>query len=163
MLTKSRTRIRRLTALSGAALATALATAAGTQAAAPAAQASVTGAPVTHRHSPIPIGDIVVVTVPGAGVSYLGGQVSLQVKASSIKGYPIIRYGAGGLPTGLQINSTTGLITGFPKTVGCFHTTVSATDSHLTQGWDKFTWLVRTPGPHEVCPPWPTSHRPGQL
>jgi hypothetical protein len=67
---------------------------------------------------------------------------SLQVAASDPDG-DTITYGASGLPTGLSINATSGLISGAvsPGSAGTYSVTVTASDGTLT-GSQTFTWTV---------------------
>ncbi len=54
-------------------------------------------------------------------------------------------YGANGLPNGLTINSTTGVISGTPTTDGSFTVTVTATDRAGGRGEDEFNITVSRP------------------
>ena len=71
-----------------------------------------------------------------------GSTVSLQVNASDPDG-DSITYGASGLPAGVSINTTSGLITGTlsPTSAGSYSVTVTASDGSLT-GSQTFTWTV---------------------
>ena len=51
---------------------------------------------------------------------------SYQITASN---GPIISYSATGLPAGLSVNTSTGLISGTPTTAGTYSVTISATNS----------------------------------
>ncbi len=57
----------------------------------------------------------------------------------------ISSYGANGLPNGLTINSTTGVISGTPTTDGSFTVTVTATDRAGGRGEDEFNITVSRP------------------
>ncbi len=57
----------------------------------------------------------------------------------------ISSYGANGLPNGLTINSTTGVISGTPTTEGSFTVTVTATDRAGGRGEDEFNITVSIP------------------
>ncbi|MEV6296997.1 M4 family metallopeptidase [Streptomyces sp. NPDC051896] len=92
-----------------------------------------------------PPGNGVTVTNPGSQSSTVGTAVSLQVQASSTNS-GALTYSASGLPTGLSINSSTGLITGTPSTAGTYNTTVTVTDSTGATGTATFTWTVSTSG-----------------
>ncbi|MFE8947127.1 M4 family metallopeptidase [Streptomyces sp. NPDC007856] len=87
----------------------------------------------------------VTVTNPGSQSSTVGTAVSLQVQASSTNS-GALSYSASGLPAGLSINSSTGLITGTPTTAGTYNTTVTVTDSTGATGTATFTWTVSTGG-----------------
>ncbi|WP_317443598.1 putative Ig domain-containing protein [Streptomyces collinus] len=90
-------------------------------------------------------GNTVTVTNPGSQSTTTGGSVSLQIKASDSAG-AALTYSASGLPTGLSVNSTTGLISGTASTAGTYQVTVTATDSTGASGATSFTWTVGTSG-----------------
>jgi hypothetical protein len=86
--------------------------------------------------------DVVTVGSPGTPTSTAGVAIgTLQISASSSKGYAITSYTASGLPAGLSISST-GAITGTPSTAGTYSVTVTATDSAGTSGSVSFSWTV---------------------
>lgn len=87
-------------------------------------------------------GHTVTVANPGTQKTAVGAKVSLPIKASDSSKTAKLTYSAQGLPAGLKI-STTGLITGSPKTKGTSTVTVTARDSSGAKGTTKFTW-VRT-------------------
>ncbi|MGW3360399.1 M4 family metallopeptidase [Streptomyces bungoensis] len=87
----------------------------------------------------------VTVTNPGSQSSVVGTAVSLQIQASSTNS-GALSYSASGLPAGLTINSSTGLITGTPTTAGTYNTTVTVTDSAGKTGTASFTWTVSSSG-----------------
>ena len=60
----------------------------------------------------------VTVTNPGTQTATVGTAASLQVAASDSASGQTLTYTASGLPAGLSINSSTGLITGTPTTAG---------------------------------------------
>ncbi|MFC8723276.1 trypsin-like peptidase domain-containing protein, partial [Kitasatospora sp. NPDC057198] len=69
-----------------------------------------------------PAGTAVTVTSPGNQSTALNGAVSLQVKATG--GTAPLGYSATGLPTGLSINASTGLISGTATAAGTYNVTV---------------------------------------
>ncbi|MEV5876481.1 M4 family metallopeptidase [Streptomyces sp. NPDC052101] len=87
----------------------------------------------------------VTVTSPGSQTSTVGTAVSLQIQASSTNS-GALSYSASGLPAGLSINSSTGLITGTPTTAGTSSTTVTVTDSTGATGTATFNWTVNPSG-----------------
>ncbi|MFF4906594.1 M4 family metallopeptidase [Streptomyces sp. NPDC001260] len=87
----------------------------------------------------------VTVTNPGSQSSTVGTAVSLQISASSTNSGSLT-YAASGLPTGLSINSSTGVISGTPTTAGTYSTTVTVTDSTGATGTASFTWTVSSSG-----------------
>jgi hypothetical protein len=87
-----------------------------------------------------------VVTSPGARGGVTGSAVSLQVQASDSAAGQTLSYTATGLPQGLVINSSTGLISGTPSTTGLNEVTVTVTDSTGAQGSAAFSWTLGSPG-----------------
>ncbi|WP_028809400.1 M4 family metallopeptidase [Streptomyces sp. 351MFTsu5.1] len=87
----------------------------------------------------------VTVTNPGSRTSTVGTAVSLQISASSTNS-GALTYAASGLPTGLSISSSSGLISGTPTTAGTYSTTVTVTDSTGATGTASFTWTVNASG-----------------
>ncbi|MFJ9543484.1 M4 family metallopeptidase [Streptomyces sp. NPDC101225] len=87
----------------------------------------------------------VTVTNPGSQSSTVGTAVSLQISASSTNSGSLT-YAASGLPTGLSINSSTGVISGTPTTAGTYSSTVTVTDSTGATGTASFTWTVSSSG-----------------
>ncbi|MER6085582.1 putative Ig domain-containing protein, partial [Streptomyces sp. NPDC001833] len=90
-------------------------------------------------------GNTVTVTNPGSQSTATGSSVSLQISASDSAG-ATLTYSASGLPTGLSISSSTGLISGTASTAGTYSATVTATDSTGASGSASFTWTVSTSG-----------------
>ena len=88
----------------------------------------------------------VTVTNPGNQASTVGTAASLQVQASDSASGQALTYSATGLPSGLAINSSTGLISGTPTTSGTYTTTVTARDTTGANGSVAFTWTVNTTG-----------------
>jgi hypothetical protein len=87
----------------------------------------------------------VTVTSPGNQTTASGTAVSLQIQAADGAG-GTLAYTASGLPSGLAINRTTGLITGTPTTAGSSTVTVTATDSTGPVGTASFTWVIGSTG-----------------
>ncbi|MFJ9707038.1 putative Ig domain-containing protein [Streptomyces sp. NPDC101234] len=90
-------------------------------------------------------GNTVTVTNPGSQSTATGSSVSLQISATD-SASATLTYSASGLPTGLSISSSTGLISGTASTAGTYSTTVTATDSTGASGSASFTWTVSTSG-----------------
>ncbi|GAB3969631.1 hypothetical protein GCM10029978_041300 [Actinoallomurus acanthiterrae] len=84
----------------------------------------------------------VTVTNPGSQSTRKGAAVSLQVQAGDSATGQTLTYRASGLPSGLSINSATGLITGTPTTTGTSTVTVTATDTTNASGSATFTWRI---------------------
>ncbi|WP_030929049.1 S53 family peptidase [Streptomyces sp. NRRL S-646] len=90
-------------------------------------------------------GNTVTVTNPGSQSTTTGGSVSLQISASDSAG-ATLTYSASGLPTGLSISSSSGLISGTASTAGTYQVTVTAKDSTGASGSTSFTWTVGSSG-----------------
>jgi hypothetical protein len=84
----------------------------------------------------------VTVTNPGSQSSTVGTATSLQISASDSASGQTLTYSASGLPAGLSINSSTGLISGTPTTAGTSTVTVTATDTTGASGSASFSWGV---------------------
>jgi large repetitive protein len=85
-----------------------------------------------------------VVTKPSNQTSPLGAQVSLPISATS----PVsetLTYGASGLPNGLSINTTSGIISGMPTVVGTFSVTVSVSGQRGGSSSTAFNWSINNP------------------
>ncbi|MDF9815783.1 M4 family metallopeptidase [Streptomyces sp. SPB162] len=87
----------------------------------------------------------VTVTKPANQNTVVNTAASLQIQASSTNG-GALTYSATGLPTGLTINASTGLISGTPTTVGTYNPTVTAKDSTNATGSATFTWTISPTG-----------------
>ena len=79
-------------------------------------------------------GNTVTVGNPGNQTSTVGTAASLQVGATDSASGQTLTYSATGLPAGLSINSSTGLISGTPTTAGTSSVTVTATDTTGAHG-----------------------------
>ena len=84
----------------------------------------------------------VTVTNPGSQTGTVGTAASLQIAATDSASGQTLTYSATGLPAGLSINSTTGLISGTPTTAGTNSVTVTATDTTGAPGSASFTWTI---------------------
>ena len=87
-------------------------------------------------------GNTVTVTNPGNQTGTVGTAVSLQITATDSASGQTLTYSATGLPAGLSINSTTGLISGTPTTAGTNSVTVTAKDTTGATGSASFTWTI---------------------
>jgi hypothetical protein len=90
-----------------------------------------------------PSGNIVSVTNPGSQTTTAGASVSLQIHASDSASGQTLTYSATGLPSGLRISSSTGLITGSPNTANTYAVKVTVTDSTGAKGSASFSWTVQ--------------------
>jgi hypothetical protein len=89
-------------------------------------------------------GNTVTVTNPGNQTGTVGTAVSLQINATDSASGQTLTYSATGLPAGLSISSSTGLITGTPTTAGSNSVTVTATDTTGASGSASFTWTINS-------------------
>jgi len=83
-----------------------------------------------------------IVTNPGNQTGTVGTAVSLQIHASDSATGQTLTYSATGLPAGLSINSSTGLISGTPTAAATSSVTVTATDTTNASGSASFTWTI---------------------
>src|SRR6185503_2535260 len=81
-----------------------------------------------------------VVSNPGIQGSLRGLAVELTVEASDLDGNSLT-WSASGLPTGLAIDPSTGIVSGVPVNLGVFYTDITASDG-LSSGEASFSWWV---------------------
>ncbi len=94
-------------------------------------------------------GNTVTVSNPGNQTGTTGTAVSLPITAADSASGQTLSYTAAGLPTGLSVSSSTGLISGTPTAGGTFTVTVTAADGTGATGSATFTWTVS--GPAGAC------------
>lgn len=82
------------------------------------------------------------VSNPGSQTSTVNQSDSLQMQASG--GTTPYSWSASGLPAGLSISSSTGLISGTPTATGTSNVTVTVTDSASKTASASFTWTVES-------------------
>ncbi|GGO89394.1 alkaline phosphatase family protein [Wenjunlia tyrosinilytica] len=81
---------------------------------------------------------------PGNQSGRIGTAVSLRLSASG--GTAPYTWSASGLPTGLSIGTTNGLVSGTPTTNGTFTPSVTAKDASGATASTSFTWTVSSTG-----------------
>ena len=91
-------------------------------------------------------GNTVTVTNPGSRTGTVGTPTSLQIQASDSASGQTLSYGASGLPAGLSLNTSTGLISGTPTTAASYAVTVTATDGTGASGSASFSWTIGASG-----------------
>src|SRR5450755_3011355 len=87
-------------------------------------------------------GNTVTVTSPGGQTSTVGTAASVQVHATDSGSGQTLTYSAAGLPAGLSINASSGLISGTPTAAGTSSVTVTARDTTGAAGSASFSWTV---------------------
>jgi len=93
----------------------------------------------------------VTVTNPGSQTGTVGTAASLQIHATDSASGQTLTYSATGLPAGLSISSSTGLISGTPTTAATNSVTVTARDTTGASGSASFTWTISTSGGGGSC------------
>jgi hypothetical protein len=92
----------------------------------------------------------VTVTNPGNETGTVGTATSLQITATDSATGTTLTYTATGLPAGLAINASSGLISGTPTTAATNNVTVKATDNTGAAGTASFTWTISGVTGHTV-------------
>jgi len=100
--------------------------------------------------SSVSTGNTVSVTSPGDQAGTVGTAASVQVHASDSASGQTLSYSATGLPAGLTINASTGLISGTPTTTASNTVTVTVKDTTGATGTASFVWNI-TGGGTSTC------------
>jgi endo-1,4-beta-xylanase len=87
-------------------------------------------------------GNTVTVTNPGTQTGTVGTAASLQIHATDSAAGQTLSYAAAGLPAGLSINASTGLISGTPTASGNNTVTVTVKDTTGATGTAGFAWNI---------------------
>lgn len=115
--------------------------------------AAYVAGPTLGPHAPEVVASIAgsapVLLNPGNRSGTVGDSVSLTLSASDPDG-DAVSFAATGLPLGLGLQSTTGLISGTLSAPGTFPVTVTATDPAGNAATQLFSWTVL---PGDVTPP----------
>jgi endo-1,4-beta-xylanase len=91
-----------------------------------------------------PPGDTVTVTNPGSQTGTVGTAESVTLHATDSAAGQTLRFGATGLPPGISVNATTGVLSGTPTTPGTFTVMATATDGTGASGSATFMWTIGT-------------------
>ena len=93
--------------------------------------------------------NVVTVATPMTQHTVAGSSAALQIEAADSAGAKLT-YAAGGLPPGLGVNETTGLIGGRPSKIGTYPVTVGADDKTGANNKAHFQWIVTQGVPRTV-------------
>ncbi|MEV5966933.1 putative Ig domain-containing protein [Kribbella sp. NPDC051952] len=88
-------------------------------------------------------GNRITVSAPAQQASAVGDVVLLRARATD-SGHRPVRFSATGLPAGLRLDASTGLIYGRPTQPGTYSVTVTASDSTKARGNTVISWVVST-------------------
>jgi hypothetical protein len=87
-------------------------------------------------------GNTITVDNPGSQVGFVGIPASLQILATDSDSSQTLTYSAAGLPAGLSISSSTGLISGTPTTAGTSNSSITVTDTTGASATVFSTWYI---------------------
>jgi serine protease len=104
------------------------------------------GCVFTHPVVADGVPNTITVTDPGDQTAMASAPISLPIHASDSSATATLTYQATGLPPGLSINPSTGLISGFLTTAGSYDVAVTATDNTSSSGAASFSWTVTPSG-----------------
>ena len=100
--------------------------------------------------SPKGTANVITVTPPANQTGTVGTAASLQIQATDSAAGQTLTYSAAGLPAGLAISASTGLISGTPTTAATSSVTVTVSDTTGAKGTAAFTWTINPQGTHTI-------------
>ena len=99
------------------------------------------------------ITNTVSVTNPGDQSNTVGTAITnLHIAAHDTSSTATLSYGETGLPNGLSLNTSTGVISGIPLHSGVYPVEVTATDGAGFSGSTNFTWTIIGPIVRQISP-----------
>ncbi len=114
-------------------------------------QATGLGTPNAATLAPALCGKGLTLVNPGSQSGTVGTPVSLQLQAADASGQTVT-YSATGLPPGLSLDTTTGVISGTPSASGSYTVTAQAQDGQGLTSIVQFTWTL-APAASTTLPP----------
>jgi hypothetical protein len=105
---------------------------------------------VWTMNAPPPVNQAPTIAQPANQTSTVGQPVQLQLVGSDPEGKPVT-YTATGLPPGLTLTSSTGLLAGQGTTAGTYNVTVSVSDGALSTS-TSFVWTMNAAAPPQPPP-----------
>jgi hypothetical protein len=96
-------------------------------------------------------GNVITVSPPANQAGTVGTAASLQIQATDSAAGQTLTYSAAGLPAGLAISSSTGLISGTPTAAATSSVTVTVSDTTGATGTAAFTWTINPASGGGAC------------
>jgi hypothetical protein len=101
-----------------------------------------------------PVTPTVTVASPGSSWDLAGTAITpLALMARDTEAGATFTWSATGLPAGLSIGSSTGIVSGTPTTTGAYPVTFTATDNLGVAGSASFTWTITSSAPGPASSP----------
>ncbi len=106
-------------------------------------------------------GNTIIITNPGNQTGTVGAPVSLPISVTDSSPTATLVFSATGLPPGLSMNTSTGLISGTPTTAGTNSVTITASDNTGASASASFTWTILEEPIFAITNPGPQSSTVG--